>query len=272
MSSTPKSKREPISQYGGRWLHHLLFAVFVAQCVLILATMWLAKSVWGDARVEERVLVLLATATTLGTLSRELPWQNVLFASAIIAGISSASLGFATLTRAPTGHLSHINWLVPFVWVVAILNARGMAQLLLHRWRPSPNYGLWLIALAGILAALFGLGFVNFEAFLSDNWSPKDQPLTLPITGNASVFSLLCWGMISVLAISIATPWLIDKRPVRRPPDRQPLITWLLLNAVFISAFCLRRLWLGVAIVGLCNILIVFLATARNCCAARYSL
>src|SRR5205814_10697378 len=96
---------------------------------------------------------------------REIPWQNVVVAAAIIALISRASQRLGLLAGIPSALLMNTgtSWSAPLVWLVAVLNARGVARLLLERRRKSPVYGLQLMGLTALLAGLFGFGFSSWQ-------------------------------------------------------------------------------------------------------------
>src|ERR1017187_1664404 len=121
----------------------------------------------------EALLLLSATACTLTSLARRLPGQNVLLAAAIIAVIGGAvhTLGvFASIPFGPfiytaSAGLQMFNalpWTIPLLWVVVILNSRGVARLIMRPWRKMRAYGFWVIGLTAVLSLLFDLGLEPF--------------------------------------------------------------------------------------------------------------
>ena len=229
--------------------HRIVFGLFLAQWFLVSKRLLSHQRTVSPMHWPEVLLVLFAAANTVATLSRELPWQNVLAASVLIMLICGASEGLAVLAGAPSARFvaSGSSWAVPLVWLVAILNARGIARLALFRWRKSRRYGLWLIGLVALLVVLFGIGLHFFcAAYLAS--SPA----------SISWLHLLVWWVTAALALIAATPWLIDKRPGERLSARQPMITWILLSVLFASATALAGSWPVTAIIlGATGIILV---------------
>src|SRR5205823_11319015 len=104
-----------------------------------------------------------------------------------IAGGAAASL--SVVTGMPFGQLIYypenggsllfyrLPWTVPLIWVVAVLNSRGIARLLLRRYRTATNYGLWVLALTVLLAIVFELSFEPFATVVRHYWSWKPTRL-----------------------------------------------------------------------------------------------
>ncbi len=244
-------KIEDDTRAAAKLAHRILFGLFLAQWFLVWTRLWSHQHTLSPTHWPEALLVLFGAANTLATFSRELPWQNVLAASVLITLASGASEGLAVLAGAPAARFvaSGSTWAVPLVWLIAILNARGIGRLALFRWRKSRVYGLWLIGLAALLVVLFGVGLRFFCA----------AHLTL-MPASISWLHLLYWWVTAALALVVATPWFIDKRPVERLPARQPMITWMLLNFLFASATALTGSWPVTAIIVTANGIILFVA------------
>ena len=123
---------------------------------------------------------------------------------------------------------------MPFVWVVAVLNSRGVARLILRPWRKLRAYGFWLIGITVALTVLFDAGLEPFAAGVKRYW--LWQPTRIPVTwGSAPVTNFLGWLLTALLILAFATPALIDKRarPGSRPPDYHPLGVWMLAMILF---------------------------------------
>jgi len=90
------------------------------------------------------------------------------------------------------------HWTTPLLWLVALVNSRGIARLLL-RGVPKTNYGLWLIGVSSLLAAS-----LNFAT---------------GTTGRTFVLQFA----LAAIALIVSTPWLIDKRNVPSAQSYQPL-------------------------------------------------
>jgi hypothetical protein len=142
-----------------------------------------------------QLLLMIGAGATFVGLARRLPWQNVLLASCMIAGI-------ACLVTWLRGHLpgsshgpEHL-WTSAMLWIVLIINSRGLARLVLRARRQTKFYGYEVIFLAALLATIFHLGL---------EWGIGDGA---PGWGEA-IFS----GGTALLCLLLATPILINKRP-----------------------------------------------------------
>ena len=159
-------KTENDNGSGAKLAYRIFLGLFLAQWFLVWTGLLSQQTTLSPLHWPEGLLVLLAAGNTLATLACELPWQNVLAVSVLLTLVSGASEGLAVLAGVPAARFvtSVSTWAVPLVWLVAILNARGMARLALFRWRKSRVYGLWLIGLAVLLVVLFGIGLRFFCA------------------------------------------------------------------------------------------------------------
>ena len=232
--------------------HGILFGLFLGQWFCVWTR--LLSHQRSLIHWPEGLLVLLAAANTVATLSRELPWQNVLAVSVLITLVCGASERLVVLASAPSARLVACGstWTGLLVWLVAICNARGIGRLVLFRWRASRVYGLWLIGLTAFMVVLFGIGLRFFCA--------ADLELS---PASISWLNLLYWAMTAALSLVLATPWLIDKRPGQRVPPRQPMISWILLNFLFATAAWLTGSWPVTAIIVTTNGIILFVAIAH---------
>src|SRR5260370_27325536 len=122
-----------------------------------------------------------------------------------------------------------LPWLVRLIWIVVVLNARGVARRILRPWRKSENYGLWVMGLTCALAAGFDLGFEPFAVVVRRYWAwtaIASEPAWhgVPWTN----FPGRAAGTLLVLVVT--TPWVINKSPVEQAPDNHPPAMWLFLN------------------------------------------
>ncbi len=219
------------------WVHWLCTALLAAAFALVLAANGLSLDLPGKPGWPEALLLLLATLGTIAALVRQLPLQNVLLATGIIALMGGAvdtlgvTMGFPFgpfLFSAEAGPqlFKTLPWAVPLIWVVAVLNSRGVARLLLRPWRKVRNYGFWLIGLTALLTALFDLALDPFATRVKHYW--LWLPTKFPVTWQgAPLVNFLSWAVVSVLILAFVTPALINKNPVRRAPDFHPLAVWL---------------------------------------------
>jgi len=220
----------------------------------------------------EALLIFTTTLATLTALSRQLPAQNTLLAAMIIAGIGSASHSLGAATGIPFGPFTYtteagpqllnlLAWPMPLLWIVAVLNSRGVARLILRPWRKLRAYGFWLIGLTVVLTVLFDAALEPFAVVVKHYW--LWQPTRIPFTwGGAPVTNFLGWLITTLLIMAFAAPALIDKRarPTQRPPDYHPLITWLLAMILFGVGAATHQLWWPVAFGGLASVLVTVFA------------
>src|SRR5579859_297957 len=202
----------------------IVFLLFAAVCLASLLTGVEAQAgFWMPA-----TLLALGTATTTVHLSRTLPVQNILAAFLLIAILSDLAQLAGLKAGCFVAPLSYLDasshktfnpFLTPLAWVVAILNSRGVARLILRPWRTSPNYGLWGIALTCALVFVLD-ACLDIADWHIDDWQ-------------ATAACLVSTVFIVVLAV----PWLINKRPTPQPPpDWQPFIVWQTLNLLLAVA------------------------------------
>src|SRR5579863_8091620 len=93
------------------------------------------------SQVLPAVLILFASVTSLLMLARNLPAQNVLAVAAIVAMISGVIEGVGAKFGTPFGQFIYgvedgpklfrlLPWFVPLIWIVIVINARGVARLI----------------------------------------------------------------------------------------------------------------------------------------------
>ncbi len=242
----------------GERIHRLFLAFFLLQFLLICLRFWWPAALFGNARWPDGVFVVLAAATTLSSLARRLPAQNVMLASVLIAALAGAVQSLGARTAIPFGpyvYTSRIGqvlfdplpWAVPLVWLVIILNARGVARLILRPWRKTQAYGFWLMGLTALLVVVFDFALEPFATQVKHYWfwNPTKLPLDWYTT---PWINFLGWAATTLLILAFVTPSLINKKPVKHPPQYHPLIIWLLLNTLFVAGELHDQLWLAVLI------------------------
>ena len=244
----------------GQRIHHLLFASFFAAYIIAWLRLWLAPALFANARWPDGFLIVLGTSTTLASMTRRLPGQNVILASAIIGAIASGIETVGALTGIPFGPFVYnyqvigrelfppLPWAIPLLWIFVILNTRGVARLILRPWRKIRAYGFYVIGLSALLVVLFDLGLEPFSARVKGFWFWN--PTKLPFTWyGAPVVNFLGWAMASVLILAFATPSLIDKKKVKHPTDYQPLFLWVLFNLLLLTGISAHQLWPAAAVI-----------------------
>ena len=220
------------------------------------------------------LLLLITLVATLISQARSLPAQNVLLAAAIIALTSGVVELIGAASGIPFGprvfldnfgeKIGLLPWPTPLLWIVFVLNSRGVARLMLRPWRKSKTYGFRVIGLACVL--VIAIDFV-FEPFAN-----REQHLWIWQTrGNVLAWFGAPWvkffsvGLTALLILAFATPSLINKNPTssKRPPDYSPLILWLAMSSYFAVANGVAGLPLAM-IVGLSLSLVVIVFALRG--------
>jgi hypothetical protein len=224
--------------------------------VVVVLTLVTALQLPGKPGWAEAVLLCLTATATIISLTERLPIQQVLLAAVVIAGIGGLAHALTTTTAIPFGPMQFLNvgpklfgylaWPMPVIWVIAVLNSRGVARLILRPWRKLRSYGFWLLGITAALTVLFDLALEPFASQVGKFW--MWLPTKLPIRWfDAPITNLVGWVVVALLVLAFATPCLInkEKRPRVSTPNYHPLIVWLLSMALFgIGAFS-SGIWLA---------------------------
>jgi len=242
-------------------IHRGLLSLLLLVFALIWARLWLHWPFLPGTHWPEGLLLLLAAATLLASLSLQLPAQNIMLASVIIVFMAGAAVCLGALTAIPFGpfiytesmgrELFHpLPWTVPLLWLVVLLASRGVARLMLRPWRKTRAYGFRLIGITTVLVVLFDVALEPYATVVQDYWvwSPTRVRLdwyTAPCT------NFLGWAMTTLLILAFATPALINKHPGTHStkPHYSPLIIWLLFNLLFATGAAVHQLWLAVGVI-----------------------
>ena len=241
-----------LSPTARRW-HKPMFIFFLV--------VWTVNTALAFLRVElpfgfgwiEALLPVSAVATTLMALACRLPLQNVLMAGVSISSLATGILAVGAMTGTPFGPLVYtdslgeclfqvVPWPLPLLWVVLIVNGRGVARLVMRPWRKTNYYGFWVIGITCVLVTLFALGFEPFAARVKYYWLWQIAP------GTANWYTapwgtFLGWLMTAGAIVALSIPWLINKHPVKQPMDYHPLIVWVLLNLWPAAGNASREFW-----------------------------
>lgn len=249
-SATPAKPGERLKKTSGWIAGSLAVAGFSLTMFATVSGYELpGKPGWSDA-----ALLLTATLATLIALTRHLPLQNVLLTAVVIASIGSAAHALCVMTAMPFGPMNFLRagpkvfgvlpWAVPLLWIVAILNSRGVARLILRPWRKLRAYGFWLIGLTAALTMLFDFALEPFAAKVKFFWVWQETKFPVSWYG-APLVNFLGWLATSLLILAFAAPALINKhvQPRQLPPDYQPLIVWGLALSLFATAAAVEKFW-----------------------------
>jgi len=235
-------------------IHRVLFILWLLQFTLVWTRLWLPWPLFGHARWPDGLLLVLTVATLLASLTRQLPGQNVMLASVVIALIAGGVQSLGALTAIPFGpyvyttnigqQLFHpLPWTVPLIWIAVIMASRGVARLMLRPWRKTQNYGFRLMGLTTLLAVLLDVGLEPFASRVQQYWfwNPTKLRFDWYTTPWVNFFG---WAVTTLLILAFATPSLINKKPVKPPPpDYTPLVVWLLFNLLFATGAAVHQLW-----------------------------
>ena len=246
-------------------------ALFLTAYALVLAQLWWPLNLPGKAGWPGAVLLLLAAAGTIAALARHLPLQNILLAACFIGLAGGAADWLDWKTGIPFGQftpgqntgpkLFHaLPWEMPVIWIVAILNSRGVVRLILRPWRKVHAYGFWLIGGTAVLTVLFDLALDPFASQVRHYWFW--EPTKFPLSWHgAPLVNFFGWLVVTLLILAFVTPMLINKHPVhQRPPDFQPLGVWLGGILLFGAGAATLGLWSAVALDGITGIAVAALA------------
>ncbi len=251
-------------------VHRFFFALFLAAFALVWLHLlqvlaWPGNSDWPMA-----LLVVAAVITTMLSLSRQLPGQNVLLAASIIAAIAGTAQALGAITGIPFGPYLYTDtagpklfrvlpWSIPVLWIIVILNARGVARLILRPWRKSRLYGFRLIGVTAVLALVFDFGLEPFATLVNHCWLWQPTKLALLWHGTPPT-NFLGWLMTALLVLAFATPVMINKSHQKFPSDYHPLIIWLLLSLLFATGVAAHQLWLATGFLVLAGLITTVMA------------
>lgn len=238
----------------------------------VLWTLFTRSPPAGKPGWPEALLVLTTALATLASLWRILPGQNVLLASVLIGCLGGLAHGFGAKTAYPFGPFVYsaaagpkffnaLAWPMPLIWVIAILNARGVARLILRPWRKLKNYALWLMGVTALLVMLFDLALEPIATRVNHYW--RWLPTKFPFAWyGAPLVNFLGWLLIALLILAFTTPSL-SKKPARTNKNRldyHPLVVWLLALTLFATSAIQNQLWPAAALGVLTGITTAILA------------
>lgn len=236
------------------------FGAALICCGLVLWQTISRSPLPGKPGWPEALLLITLTITTLTSLARQLPGQKVLLGASIVAIFGAGAHAIGVSSAIPFGPFVYtelagprlfgtVAWPIPMVWIIVILNARGVARLGLKPWRKTKTYGFWVIGVAALLVVLFNLGMDTFASKVGGYW--LWLPTKFPYTWHGMPWiNSLGWALVSLLMFAFATPFLINKssRSRKQPPDYQPLIVWVLLLTWFATGAALAEIWSATAV------------------------
>ena len=189
--SSGESQQGVLPWWGERW-HVPLFILFVVTWVIATLSALIHTSTdWSE------LFIIAGLLSTLATLGRQLPFQNVVLI-ALLLGSASTAVSYL---------LDAVHWQFVVLWTTVLISSRGSAQFILRRKRGARYYGWGLFILAGIISGLVSSILYN----------------------NTSTAWLAAFTTPMLLLMSL--PLLMNKRPAEPPVRWQPIVVLLLLLA-----------------------------------------
>lgn len=250
--------------------HKPFFIAFLLFWIVNEVLLALGMELTGAWRWVEGGLIVSATLSTLLALGRRLPAQNVLMTAVVVSGLATGIMAVATLTGVPLGPFTYtgnfgeklfnvVPWPIPLLWLLVIINGRGVARLVMRPWRKTNFYGFWVIGLACAFAVILDLALEPFAVYVKGLWVWHASKTAVSFS-TAPWVNFLGWFIIPLAILSLSIPWLINKQPVKKAMDYHPLIVWLLLNAYLTTGNALQGRWTAVVLGGLGNLAIAIYA------------
>ena len=264
----PKTLSAPAA--GGKLLARIHWLITFLLAAALLSTL-VAFGEKSDSNWPEAWLLLLATVSTLVALTHQLPSQNILLGAFIIVFIGGMAHTVGVKSGIPFGPFMFgpeigqklfdtLPWTIPLLWVVAVLNSRGVARLILRPWRKMRTYGFWLIGLTALFTMLFDCALEPFAAHLKHYWIWTTTGYSLTPQG-APISNSVGWFIVTLLILAFATPLLINKQLSKRSaPDFHPLAVWFGGILLFAVAAALNGLWAAMAVDAVIGIVVAIFA------------
>jgi uncharacterized membrane protein len=218
-----------------------------------------------------KIIVVTAFLVTIKNQARFLPKQNILTVVFLTGLISAGVLLLGEETGVPfapffyTENLGwrlfyRLPWLMPFLWIIAILNSRDVSRLILRPWRETANYGWWVISLSGLLMVIFDANLEPFATRTSRFWIWETQDVP-PIWYAVPWMNFIGVAATSLFILGLITPWLINKKPAGiAAPNHVPLFVWILLMLFLTGENALNHLQLAARTGGITIAVVTLLA------------
>jgi putative membrane protein len=261
-----------------RTLTWMASAVALVSYVSVMLTLLTPIELPGKGGWLMATLVMAMVLATLVAMLRQLPAQNVLLVTVIVAVIGGATHALCATTAIPFGPMvftdgvgpqwfHKLAWPMPFIWIVAVLNSRGVARLILRPWRKlRTRYGFWVIGLSAVLTVVFCAMLEPFASRVKHYWLWEETKLPFTWYGTP-VTNFLGWVVVSLLILAFITPVLIKKRIKSRDKsvlDYHPLISWVLLDALFAAGAATQQLWWAVILCAVVGVAVTIAAISGS--------
>jgi len=210
---------------------------------------WLVHGAYLHVPVElpyiDAITIVLAALATVFGLGRWWPAQNVIavsFLTITLSGVLENILIVSSGTPFPDNAgaaIFSVPWTLPLLWLIAMLNARSVARLILWPKREKSTYGLWLILYTSVMTAAILL----VQEEVSGRFYNWGAPLAL--------CGVRFLGALFFLAV--VAPFLIPKGAVIPPPDYRPVVIWAVLNAYLVIVAAHEHKWEAAGVIVVLN-------------------
>lgn len=193
------------------------------------------------------ILVIAAAILSVFTLTRVLPVENSIAATVFVLTISSFMGMIGAKTGIPFGPIQYalgwklfhlLPWYLPLIWLIFLIQSRGVARLILRPWRRANYYGFWMIGLTSLLTVLLDLIVEPFATRVHHLWFWNT---TLPGWYDTPWVNFVGWFATGLVILACTSLWFINKKPMKQEPaDYAPLLIWLVI-ALFLTAVNARH-------------------------------
>lgn len=244
------------------WTHRGLGVLFLAGWAFVLLRQLPIPWVLPEARWPEAALLVSTMLITVSGLGLRISLQSATMAAGAVGLIGGMGHWASYVSGVPFGplHFPYAFGKSPFqewflvptlLWIVMLLNARGLARLILEGRPVRRNVGIFVLVLSAVLVLTMAMALEPFASTVHRYWLWGDT--RLPVTWQGVPLScLFAWVVMSVIASFAATPFLLDKHPRPPPPPLEPAWIWALLSALFAVGTGVDHLW-PAAIVAILN-------------------
>ncbi len=199
----------------------------------------------------EALFLVTSVASSLSNACRQRPSQSVVLAAAVIMGGAILTGLLFSWPKSPLTAMEFapalgprvggsLPWSIPLFWLVTILNARGVARLLLRGRKSRENVGYETL----------GVGIGLALALLWSAWGmatgARESIRPVPNISMVLVFGAL--GVTTGLLLAVTAVLLLNKKPGPEPAEWQSLGTWWLMNLLLGTWAVRDRLWIAALI------------------------
>lgn len=244
-----------------RWSHRACLGFFLLMWGLVLLRQFPALSTVGGANWPEAVLLVAVLVVTVSSLAQQISLQSALMGAGMIGMIGSVAHWASYVSGVPFGplHFPHAYGTTPFqewffvpacIWVAMLLNARGLARLILKPLAKHRHHGLHLLGLSTLLVVAMAMVLEPYASTGHRYWFWGDT--RLPVTWqNVPLSCLFAWGVVSIIASVAATPVLINKHPRPAAPSGDAALIWAMMSGLFAVGTAVNGLWPATIVGGL---------------------